>query len=111
MLLCRSQSVSTKPLFIIDPITLDESKDAVLSDKANSINMEWKDDKENNRFMGVTPLFTDNNYIYTLSYKKPEKGKKFSLIDVQMMKKRRKKKRSSKISSNSSNSSNNSSNK
>lgn len=25
--------------------------------------------------MGVTPLFTDSNYLYVLSYKKPEKGK------------------------------------
>lgn len=37
--------------------------------------MEWKDDKENNRYMGVTPVFTDSNYIYVLSCKKPEKGK------------------------------------
>jgi len=25
--------------------------------------------------MGVTPLFTDSNYLYVISYKKPEKGK------------------------------------
>jgi hypothetical protein len=24
--------------------------------------------------MGVTPLFTDSNYLYVLSHKKPEKG-------------------------------------
>ena len=35
----------------------------------------WKDDKENNRFMGISPLFTDSNYLYALSYRKPEKGK------------------------------------
>lgn len=37
--------------------------------------LEWKDDKENNRYMGKTPLFTDSNYIYAISCKKPEKGK------------------------------------
>jgi hypothetical protein len=25
--------------------------------------------------MGVTPLFTDSNYLYVISGKKPEKGK------------------------------------
>jgi hypothetical protein len=37
--------------------------------------LDWKDDKENNRFMMVSPLFTDSNYLYTISCKKPEKGK------------------------------------
>ena len=75
MILCRSQALTTKPLVIIDPMTLEETKASVVSEKSSLINLEWKDDKENNRFMGVTPLFTDNNYIYALSYKKPEKGK------------------------------------
>jgi hypothetical protein len=39
------------------------------------ITLEWKEDKENNRYMGVSPLFTDSNYLYSISYKKPEKGK------------------------------------
>ncbi len=60
---------------MLDPITLDETKETIISDKANLINCEWKDDKENNRYMGISPLFTDSNYIYVLSHKKPEKGK------------------------------------
>lgn len=62
-------------MIILDPSTLDETKETVHFEKGQSITLEWKDDKENNRFMGVTPLFTDSNYIYVISYKKPEKGK------------------------------------
>ena len=46
-----------------------------MSEKGQSINLEWKEDKENNRYMGVTPMFTDSNYLYVVSYNKPEKGK------------------------------------
>ena len=77
-LLCRSQTATTKALYVLDPVTLDETKELIINDKTNPFNLEWKDDKENNRFMGITPLFTDSQHIYTLSYKKPEKGKKHS---------------------------------
>jgi hypothetical protein len=60
---------------VIDPITLDETKETVILEKEQPVTLEWKDDKENNRFMGVTPLFTDSNYIYAISHKKPERGK------------------------------------
>ena len=74
-LYCRSQTATTKALYVLDPVTLDETKEQVIIDKTNPITMEWRDDKENNRYMGVTPLFTDSNYIYAVSSKKPEKGK------------------------------------
>ena len=74
-LLCRSETATTKALYIIDPVTLDETKEVINIDKSNPFNLEWRDDKENNRFMGVTPLFTDSNYLYAISFKKPEKGK------------------------------------
>jgi len=76
-LLCRSQVATGKALYVIDPATLEETKDQVVLEKGQIITLEWKDDKENNRFMGVTPLFTDSNHLYTISYKKPEKGKSF----------------------------------
>ena len=75
-LLCRSQVATGKPLYVLDPVTLEETKEQVILEKGQITTLEWKDDKENNRFMGVTPLFTDSNYLYALSYKKPEKGKK-----------------------------------
>lgn len=83
-LLCRSTHDSSKPLYIIDPLTLDETKETVTMEKDQPITIEWKDDKENNRFMGVTPLFTDSNFLYAISYKKPEKGKCL-YIDIMIM--------------------------
>jgi hypothetical protein len=74
-LYCRSSQETKKQLIIIDPVTLDESKQVVTPEKGQLITLEWKDDKENNRYMGVTPLFTDSNYLYVISGKKPEKGK------------------------------------
>lgn len=74
MLLCRSTTDKKKPLYIINPSTLEESKDVIQYEKGAAVTLEWKDDKENNRFMGKTPLFTDSNYIYAISCKKPEKG-------------------------------------
>ena len=76
-LLCRSQVATGKALYVIDPITLEETKEAVVLEKGQPITLEWKDDKEGNRYMGVTPLFTDSNFLYALSYKKPEKGKSY----------------------------------
>ena len=69
-------------LYVLNPVTLDETKEVIQSEKGNTMNLEWKDDKENNRFMGVTPLFTDSFYLYAISYKKPEKGNIFLLIIV-----------------------------
>ncbi len=66
-------------MYIIDPVTLEEVKEQVVLEKGVLATLEWKDDKENNRFMGVTPLFTDSNYLYTLSYKRQNKGKFFYL--------------------------------
>lgn len=74
-LYCRSSQETKKQLIIIDPVTLEESKQVVTPEKGQLITLEWKDDKENNRYMGVTPLFTDSNYLYVISGKKPEKGK------------------------------------
>lgn len=74
-LFCRSQVETKKPLVVIDPVTLEETKEVVTVEKGQLTTIEWKDDKENNRYMGVTPLFTDSNYLYVVSYKKPEKGK------------------------------------
>lgn len=74
-LLCRSQAATGKPLFVIDPVTLEETKEIITVEKGQLTTLEWKEDKENNRFMGVTPLFTDSNYLYAISYNKPEKGK------------------------------------
>lgn len=73
-LLCRSQVATGKPLYVLDPVTLEETKEQVTVEKGQLITMEWKDDKENNRFMGVSPLFTDSNYLYCISYKKQQKG-------------------------------------
>jgi hypothetical protein len=81
-LLCRSQVATTKPMFVIDPVTLEETKETVTVEKGQLATLEWKDDKENNRFMGVTPLFTDSNYLYVMSYKKPEKGNVSLLLNV-----------------------------
>lgn len=74
-LLVRSSKEKKKILIIVDPVTLDETKEVISSEKNSPKTLEWKDDKENNRFMGVTPLFTDSNYLYVVSLKKPEKGK------------------------------------
>lgn len=80
LLLCRSSNEIKKQLLILDPVTLEESKQTITSEKGQLINLEWKDDKENNRYMGVTPLFTDSNYLYVISGKKPEKGKYYLIL-------------------------------
>jgi hypothetical protein len=74
-LLCRTAQDTKKQLVVIDPVTLDETKEQILPEKGQLVTLEWKDDKENNRYMGVTPLFTDSNYLYVISGKKPERGK------------------------------------
>jgi hypothetical protein len=79
-LFCRSSQETKKQLIIIDPVTLEESKQVVTPEKGQLITLEWKDDKENNRYMGITPLFTDSNYLYVISGKKPEKGNYFTLL-------------------------------
>lgn len=71
-LLCRSKNDTSKPIFIIDCETMEETKESLVVNKEIP-NIEYKDDKENNRFMNITPLFTDSNYLYAISYKKPEK--------------------------------------
>lgn len=72
-LLVRSSKDKKKPLVLVDPVTLEETKDVITLEKNLLQTLEWKDDKENNRYMGVTPLFTDSNYLYVISTKRPEK--------------------------------------
>lgn len=71
-------------MIVIDPVTLDETTQQITSEKGQLITLEWKDDKENNRYMGVTPLFTDSNYLYVISGKKPEKGKLLHPLNVDL---------------------------
>jgi len=77
-LLVRSSKEKDRPLFIVDPATLEEKREFFEVEKDDEITPEWRDDKENNRFMSHTPLITDTNYIYVISHKKPEKGKQIS---------------------------------
>jgi hypothetical protein len=58
---------------MIDPETLDEIADQVILDKTTQVTLEWKSDKEANRFMNFTPLFTDSNYLYALSHRRPNR--------------------------------------
>ena len=74
MLLCRTQEDTKKGIIVLDPDTLEEVKNQLTSEKGQLITLDWKDDKENNRYMMVSPLFTDSNYLYVISCKKPEKG-------------------------------------
>ena len=74
VILVRSQKAKERPFYLLDPVTLEEKREFLEIEKDN-INAEWREDKENNRYMTFTPLFTDSNFLYLLSYKKPEKGK------------------------------------
>ena len=81
IIIVRSSTAKDRPFYILDPVTLEEKREFFEIEKDN-INPEWREDKENNRYMTHTPLFTDSNLLYILSYKKPEKGKSFILTTL-----------------------------
>ncbi len=80
-LLLRSAKDHEQPFYVIDPFTLEETKEDFDLEK-DQPTVEWREDKDNNRYMTDSPLFTDSNFIYVVSYKKPEKGKLNILIVV-----------------------------
>ena len=77
-LIMRSKQETQRPLIFMNTETLEEEDYILTFDQDKSKpTFEFKNDKENNRFMQMTPIFTDSNYLYVLSMKKPDRGSFF----------------------------------
>jgi len=65
-LLVRCEDYKPKPFAIIDPDTLEETKEEVELEKEDQ-SLEWKEDKEKGRTLHTSPLFTDGRYVYVVA--------------------------------------------
>jgi hypothetical protein len=71
-LYCRLESAKPRPFVVLNPITLEETKEEVELDKEDQ-NLEWKENEDTGRSLTYSPLISDGNYIYVIAQKKAPK--------------------------------------